>query len=123
MTHPYIEGQKVTYSNSLLKPWIEWKYAIKLIPVKSYKKATAFISYGKVTGRYHIPFPKPSKSLFKIAIPFKANASLCSNASQYSGFVKACKKLASSMKKGGRKTVKFIICVNCKVLIKSAVNV
>ena len=107
MTHPYIEGQKVTYSNSLLKPWIEWKYVIKLIPVKSYKKATVFISYGKVTGRYQISFPKPSKSVFKIAISFEANASLCSNASQYSGFIKACKKLASSIKKGGIKTLYY----------------
>ena len=29
--------------------------------VKSYKKATVFVSYGKFTGRYHKSFPKPSE--------------------------------------------------------------
>ena len=48
--------------------------------MESYKKAAAFVAYGKVTGRYHKSFPKPSKGVCIIAIPFKANASLCSNA-------------------------------------------
>ena len=53
------------------------KYTIKLIPMKSHKKATVFVSYGKVTGRYQKSFPKPSKGVFTIAVPFKSNASLC----------------------------------------------
>ena len=48
--------------------------------MKSYKKATVFVAYGKVTGRYHKSFPKPSKGVCVIAILFKTNASLCSNA-------------------------------------------
>ena len=77
-----MKDKKLTYSNWSLKVklWIERKYTIKLIPVKSYKKATVFVAYGKVTGRYHKSFPKPSKGVCIIAIPFKANASLCSNA-------------------------------------------
>ena len=53
------------------------KYTIKLIPMKSHKKATVFVSYGKVTGRYQKSFLKPSKGVFTIAVPFKSNASLC----------------------------------------------
>ena len=61
MNHPTLKDKKVTYSNSSLKLWIKRKYTIKLIPVENYKKATAFASYGKVTGRYHKSFTKPSK--------------------------------------------------------------
>ena len=79
--------------------------------MKSYKKATVSVSYGKVTAssrpiyyfkstlsRYHWSFPKPSKGVFTITVPFKANASLCFNASQYSGAIKAYEKLASPIK-------------------------
>ena len=85
MNHPYIEGQTMN----------KRKYAIKLIPVENYKKATAFASYGKVTGRYHKSFTKPCKGVFTIDAPFKANDSLFSNTCQYSGVIKACNKLAS----------------------------
>ena len=77
--------------------------------MKSYKKATVFVSYGKVTGRYHKSFPKPRNSVFTIAVPFKANTntSLCSNASQYYGAIKASKKLASPIKKHIKKNRKL----------------
>ena len=39
-----IECKKVTYSNSSLNLWIERKYAIELIPVKSYKKCLIFLA-------------------------------------------------------------------------------
>ena len=97
--------------------------------MKSYKKATVFVSCGKVTERYHKSFPKPSKGVFTIAVPLKANASLCSNAFQYYGAIKACKKTCLPHKKKIKKNIilqtnaaKFIICLNCKVFIKSAVN-
>ena len=57
-----------------------------------YKIATVFVPYGKVTRRYHKSFAKPSKGKFTIVIPFRANASISSNASQYFGAIKACKK-------------------------------
>ena len=66
--------------------------------MKSYKKATVFVSYGKLTGKYRRSFPKPSKGVFTTAVPFKANSSLCFNASQYSGAIKAYKKLAFPIK-------------------------
>ena len=70
MTHPYIAGgQKVSYSNSSLKLWIERKYAIKLILVKNYKRATVFASYSKVAGRYQKSFSKPSKKCFQNSHP------------------------------------------------------
>ena len=50
------------------------------MPAKSYKKATVFVAYGKVTGRYTNHSQNPSRGVCIIAIPFKANASLCSNA-------------------------------------------
>ena len=74
--------------------------------MKSYKKATIFVSYCKVTGRYHKSFPKPSKSVFTVAVPFKANASFFSYASQYYGAIKASKKLASPIKKKIKKNLK-----------------
>ena len=39
---PTIKDKKVTYSNSSLK-WTERKYAIDLIPVKTYKEYFAFL--------------------------------------------------------------------------------
>ena len=45
MSHPcfpIIKNKKVTHSNSLLKLWTERRYAIELIPVKSYKKGPVF---------------------------------------------------------------------------------
>ena len=68
-----IKDKKVTYSNSLLKLWKERKYATELIPVKSYKKGLIFFVVKTV-----------------------ANFSAYSNASQYSGAIKACKKFAST---------------------------
>ena len=66
--------------------------------MKNYKKGTVFVSCGKVTGRYHKSFPKPSKSVFTIAVPLKSNASLCSSAFQYYGAIKVSKKLISPIK-------------------------
>ena len=117
-----------TCSNSSLELWKGRKDAINLIPVKSYKKASVFISYSKVTGRYHKSFPKPSKVGFTIAVPFKANASFFFNAFQYSGVIKPWRNLPHSPIKTDKKslilqtnTVTFIICLNCKVFIRSAV--
>ena len=94
-----MKDKKLTYSNWSLKvkPWIERKYTIKLIPAKSNKKATVFVAYGEVTGRYHKSFAKPSKGDCIIAIPFKAKCLTLfqCNVSQYSEVIKACKKLAS----------------------------
>ena len=44
-------------------------------------------------------------NVFTIAVRFKANTSLCSNASQYSGATKASKKLASPTKKQIKKNL------------------
>ena len=55
---PKIRGKKATYSNSSL--WIEKKYAIDLIPVKSYMKCFVFL----VTTTL---IPKASKGVFTIA--------------------------------------------------------
>ena len=70
---PIIKYKKVTYSNSSLKLRKERKYATELIPVKSYKKGLIFLVVKTVV-----------------------NASAYSNASQYSGAIKACKKFAST---------------------------
>ena len=70
---PIIKDKKVTYSNPSLKLWKEIKYATELIPAKSYKKGLIFLVVKTV-----------------------AKASACSNASQYSGAIKACKKFAST---------------------------
>ena len=43
MNHPTNKDKKVTYSNSSPKTMIWRKYAIKLIPVKSYKKDLVFL--------------------------------------------------------------------------------
>ena len=40
---PTVEEKRVTYSNSTLKLWIETKYAIDLMPVKSDKKVLHFL--------------------------------------------------------------------------------
>ena len=48
----------------------------------------SYISCGKDSRRYHKSFIKASKDFFTIA-----NASVYSNASQYSGAIKACKNL------------------------------
>ena len=122
-TAPNWRTKKLTCSNWSLKVklWIERKYTIKLIPVKSYKKATVFVAYGKVTGRYHKSFPKPSKGVCIIAIPFKgnANASLCFNA-MFPSILESSRLVRNlpPQKKETKKdlilqtnTVKFIICL------------
>ena len=43
MAYPTVMEKKKTYSSSSLKLPIEWKYAIDLIPVKSYKKCFVFL--------------------------------------------------------------------------------
>ena len=40
---PTIKDKKVTYSNSSIKLRIMRKYAVELIPVKSYKKGLVFL--------------------------------------------------------------------------------
>ena len=70
---PIIKDKKVTYSNSSLKLWKKRKYATELIPVKSYNKDLIFLVVKTV-----------------------ANASENSNAFQYSGAIKACKKFTST---------------------------
>ena len=70
---PIIKDKKVTYSNSSLKLGKERKYFTKLIPVKSYKKGLIFFVVKTVV-----------------------DASAYSNASQYSGAIKGCKKFAST---------------------------
>ena len=91
------------------------------MPVKSYKKATVFVAYGKVTGRYHKSFPKPRKGVCIIAIPFKgnANASLCFNA-MFPSILESSRLVRNlpPQKKETKKdlilqtnTVKFIICL------------
>ena len=42
MTLSTIKNDKITYSNSSLKVWIERKHAIDVMPVKSYKKGFVF---------------------------------------------------------------------------------
>ena len=89
------------------------------MPAKSYKKATVFVAYGKVTGRYQKLFPKPSKGLCIIAISFKANASLCSNV-MFPGILESSRLVRNlpPHKKETKKdlilqtnTAKFIICL------------
>ena len=75
---PTIKDKKVTYSNSSFKVWIERKYVIHLIPVKSYKKD--FVSCDTDTNHSL----KLAKVFSQQPISFKANTSLYSNASQYS---------------------------------------
>ena len=58
---PTIKDKNVTYSNSSLMVWIERKYAIDSIPVKSYKKGFAFLVTLKLS------FPEASKGAFTIA--------------------------------------------------------
>ena len=81
---PIIKDKKVTYSNSSPKLRKERKYPTELIPVKSYKNPC-----GKDSRRYHKSFAKAFKGVFTIA-----NVSVYSNASQYSGAIRACKKFA-----------------------------
>ena len=54
--------KKVTYSNSLLKLWIERKSAVELIPVKSYKKCLVFL----IAKTYHKSLSKGNKGVFTI---------------------------------------------------------
>ena len=79
---PTIKNEKVIYSNSSPKLWIDRKYAINLIPVKSYKKGFVFLwtmTLKDITNQ--------SLKLVKVfsQISFKVNTLLYSNASQYSG--------------------------------------
>ena len=64
------------------------KKKIELTPAKSYKKRL-FISCDKDTKRYHLYHSFKLANMFsQYHILFKTNASLYSNASQYSGATK-----------------------------------
>ena len=60
-------------------------------------KERSCIYCDKDTKKNQISFPEASKCIFTTAMSvlFKANVSLYSNASQYSGAIKACKKFSS----------------------------
>ena len=90
---PTIKGKKVTYSNSSLKLWKERKYAIELITVKNYNNGLVFLMAKTLTNISNHSL-KLAIVFSKWPIPFEANTSLYSNASQYSGDIKACKKFA-----------------------------
>ena len=63
-------------------------YPTDLIPVKSYKKGLVFLAV-KTVNNITNHLLKLAKAFFMIAI-----ASVYSNASQYSGAIKACRKFA-----------------------------
>ena len=84
-----IKYKKVTYSNSSLKLWRERKYAIELIPVKSYEEG---LSCGKESETYHKSLAKACKGVFTIA-----NTSVYSNVSQYFGAIMTCEKFVSTI--------------------------
>ena len=76
---PMFKDTKVTYSNSSLKLKGR-KYATELIPVKSYEKFLVLKTVEDITNH-----------LLKL----DDYASVYSNASQYTGTIKACNKFAS----------------------------
>ena len=70
------------------------EYAIRLIPVKSYKKGVVFLVAKTVKDITDYLISKASKGVFTTV-----NPSIYSNASQYFGAIKACKKLANLINK------------------------
>ena len=88
---PTFRNQKVTYCSSSL--WIEGKCAIDLIPVKSYKGGLVFL-VAKILKDITNHSIKAAKVFSQKPIRFKANASLYSNVSQYSGAIKFVRNLS-----------------------------
>ena len=66
------------------------EYAIELIPIKSYKKGLMFLLAKTIKDIINHLIAQASKGVFT-----KINVSIYSDASQYSGDIKACKKLVS----------------------------
>ena len=64
-----IKGKQVIHSSTLLKLWIERKYAIDSIPVKSYKKCFVVLVEWTLTKRHQKSFPKAWKGFFTIVYP------------------------------------------------------
>ena len=87
MTLPTIKGKKATYSNSFLK-LRKREYVTELILVKSYEKGLVF----HVLKAHHKSFAKVSKGASTLA-----NPSMFYNTSEYSGVIKARKKIACSI--------------------------
>ena len=88
------------------------KYAIKLIPLKSYKKSLVFLLAETIKGiRNH--FLKLEKVFSQYLILFKGYALLYSNASQYHGAIKAYKKIATPRREYRQKNLSTIADFGC----------
>ena len=81
------------------------KYDTELIPVKSYKEVLVFLVARTLKDTRNNSL-KLAKVFSQQPILFKNNVSLHSNASQYSGAIKASKKFASPIK--GTSTKKLL---------------